>query len=282
MINQTPRNVQRVPFASESGLQRFVEDNAEDLLGVKVVASSRAGGGCLFKIDTLAVDRDGQPWIIECKHDLVDSRALTQLRRYRTALMDGWAKATTVLRSRHHVGFSDEPEPVLVLIGYRFDEGFASDEVVRLVYRYHDIQLLRDAHPEQTAGRVSLHNAGESDSLQARHPKVSKKLATVERLQRLAPALSDSFWDVDKELRRLGAKVTYGGKNFVRYSTSAGIFAEAVIGSGAIRWRPTLSCLVEDASDTAALLDVLRYAADKRANLRLQPTAAGIILSRRG
>jgi hypothetical protein len=195
--------------------------------------------------------------------------------------MAEWPKAATTVRSRHQVTLSDHPEPVLVLIGYGFDEGFTSDDVVRLVYRYHDVQLSDKFQKDQTPGRVSLQEAGKPDSSQARHPRVSKKLATIERLQLLAPALSDSFWELDRELQSLGAKVTYGGKNFVRYSKNRSVFAEAVICSGAIRWRTTLASLVESPLDTAPLIKMLRVAADKRADLRLQPTPAGFLLSRR-
>jgi RecB family endonuclease NucS len=75
------RLVERLPFASESGLQRFVKEHAKDLLGLKVVAVAERGGGMISKIDVLAIDRSGQPWIIECKHDLVKYRAVDQLKR---------------------------------------------------------------------------------------------------------------------------------------------------------------------------------------------------------
>ena len=143
-VDETPREVQRAPFASESGLHDFVEQHAEALLGVKIVASSRPRGNGLFKIDILAEDGDRRPWIIECKHDLVDAAAWSQLRRYRDALKEGWAEAAP------RFGGGASREPVLVAIGYRFDRSVDADEVVRLAYRYHDVKLGADEVQTQT------------------------------------------------------------------------------------------------------------------------------------
>ena len=126
--------------------------------------------------------------------------------------MREWANVAADLRSRHGVSFSDAPKPVLALIGYRFDERVRPDDAIRLVYRYHDVKFSNERLQEQTPGRVSLHDLEESASVTG-HPRVSKKLATVERLQRLAPALADSFWEINQGLQALGAKATYGGKN---------------------------------------------------------------------
>ena len=261
-IDHTPRDVQRAPFASESGLQRFIEDHAEDLLSVRVVASSRPGGKGLFNIDTLAEDRDGRPWIIECKHDLVDARALSQLRRYRAALMAGWATAGPLFgRNRTP---ADCPEPMLVAVGYRFDDSVVDEQLLRIVYRYQDVMFTDDELQSQRTGRVSLHNAAGVVGPEAGHPKVSKKMATTERLQSFAPGLTESFWRIDAALRELpGVKVKYGGKNFVRYSTRSGIFAEAVIGDGVVEWRAAVTRSMHSDSDTTSLLALLLEARGK-------------------
>ena len=261
-IDHTPRNVQRAPFASESGVQQFIEDNA-DLLGVTVVASSRRGGGCVCKIDILAVTPSGRPWIIECKHDLADATAFRQVRGYGAALIRDWpAIAPRVLPD--HIAPSEKPDPVLVLIGYRFDDSTTDDQVERIVYRYHDIEFADVELQEQRPGLVSLHNAPGLAGTDRPHPLVSKRIATTERLQRFAPALAESFWRVDAELRaQKGVKVKYGGKNFVRYSTSAGIFAEAVIGDGVIQWWTPVCRVMRRDSDTANLLTLLHEARGK-------------------
>ena len=99
------------------------------------------------------------------------------------------------------------------------------------------------------------------------HPKVCKKIATSERLERLAPKLAKSFWKIDTELQNLsGVKVKYGGKNFVRYRARAD-FAEAVIYPGAIQGRITMNQgarLERDCDlDVAKVLGVLRKAYDQ-------------------
>ena len=263
VIDQTPREVPRAPFASESGLHRFVEANA-DLLGVKVVASARRGGGGLFKIDILAVDKAGRLFIIECKHDLIDASAVRQLRRYRAALINGWAALAPRLRSLHNQIPAEIPDPALVLIGYRFDDSVADQQLVRLVYRYHDVAFTDDEVQIQSSGRVSLHSVAAIHGPEHSHPRVSKKIASKERLLRSVPDLAESFWRVDADLQALkGVKVKYGGKNFVRYSTRAGIFAEAVIGDGVITWRTTVTRSMHSASDTPGVLALLRDASGR-------------------
>lgn len=108
LVDPTPCKVERVPFASESSLHRFTEENCERLLGLALLASARRGGEGVFKIDVLAADRDGRLWIIECKHDLVDSTALRQVRKYQARLDDehrnktrsmGQSQSTPLLRN---------------------------------------------------------------------------------------------------------------------------------------------------------------------------------------
>jgi RecB family endonuclease NucS len=89
-IDSTPHKAARLPFASEMGVQRFVEKHAQDILGVAVVASAQRGGGRLFNIDILAPDKTGRPVIIECKWDSVATKAFDQLAKYKVALRAGW------------------------------------------------------------------------------------------------------------------------------------------------------------------------------------------------
>jgi hypothetical protein len=53
----------------EKGLQAFVESNLEALFGVRFVASEFSTGGRHHgRIDTLGLDEDGAPVVIEYKH----------------------------------------------------------------------------------------------------------------------------------------------------------------------------------------------------------------------
>jgi hypothetical protein len=256
VVDQTPRSVRSAPFASETGVQEFVEEHAVDLLGVRVIASSRPGGRCLHKIDILAEAPDGRPWIIECKHDLVDGGTLSQLRNYRDALLSGWTAASA------RFGKGVRPDPLLVAIGYRFDALVLDGQLVPIAYRYHNLEFAKDHVLAQTSAEVSLYEVGgDAPGSLSAHPKVSKKDATIERLARLAPSLAGEFWQVDEQLRGWsGVTPKHGGKNFVRYSTKKGVFAEAVIGLGTIEWRITVTRPVREAADTTRLLTMLQDA----------------------
>jgi hypothetical protein len=63
------------------------------------------------------------------------------------------------------------------------------------------------------------------------------------------------------ELQALkGVKVKYGGKNFARYRTRTGVFAEAVIGEGVITWHTTMKCSMHSRADRITVLALLRAA----------------------
>jgi predicted transport protein len=62
------------PFSNERELQRFVEANLEELLGVRLVASEfTTGERHAGRIDTLGLDEAGNPVVIEYKWDRSDS-----------------------------------------------------------------------------------------------------------------------------------------------------------------------------------------------------------------
>lgn len=62
------------PFSSEKELQKFFEANLEELLGVRFVATEfRTGERHGGRIDTLGLDEEGNPVIVEYKWDKSDS-----------------------------------------------------------------------------------------------------------------------------------------------------------------------------------------------------------------
>ncbi len=70
------------------------------------------------------------------------------------------------------------------------------------------------------------------------------------------------FWDIDtKLLDDRSVKVKYGGKNFVRYRTRNGVFAEAVSRPGSIEWRIRTTRVLQTESQSADVLMILREAA---------------------
>src|SRR5260221_11175106 len=141
-VDSTPHDAPRLPFANEMGLQKFVEEHAKAILDLEVIAGAQRGGGRLFGIDILAIDKAARPFIIECKWDEVAAGALGQLETYRENLRSGWS--TFDERVRKIRGSSvrvTKTEPVLIAIGYRYDRvPIAGDQrAVCLVYTYHDV-----------------------------------------------------------------------------------------------------------------------------------------------
>lgn len=243
--------VERAPFASESGLQEFVEDHAHELFGVRVVASSRKGGNGLFKIDILAEAEDGRPWIIECKHDLVGAAAVEQLRRYQNALVDQWNTVSARFSP------SAKPEPQLVAIGYRFACGAGAPDLLRVGYRYDGIEVTPLVAEQRQCGLV-LYNADTVAANGVAHPKVVKRFAIEERLRRDAPELAGAFWALNSKLEaRHGVKPTFSGKNHVRYSHANGLLVEAIILPGKIEWRGEITSWRGGTPDVERLFDQL-------------------------
>ena len=135
-INSEPRDVASLPFASESPLQRFVKEHAKDLLGLQVVGVAERGGGMISKIDIFALDHSGKPWIIECKHDLVNARAISQLRRYSATVLARWPHIRKLINLKcGPTNLEKHPRPGLMTVGFRYDQRLAKpDDVICLAY----------------------------------------------------------------------------------------------------------------------------------------------------
>jgi hypothetical protein len=149
-------------------------------------------------------------------------------------------------------------DPGLILVGYRYDQGLNTGEIVCLAYRYHDIEFTDDELQTRNPGRVSVHRRGGAGEPGRPHPRVSKKLATSERLEQLPPAVAKAFWDIDSKLQEdRRVKVNYGGKNFVRYRTRSGVFAEAVMTPDSIEWWITSRSILQRDDQTPEVLELL-------------------------
>jgi hypothetical protein len=262
-INPEPRYMERLPFASESALQHFVTTHAKDLLGIEVVAIAERGGGMISKIDILAVSPTGKLWIIECKHDLVEAGAGSQLKRYRASVLARWPEVRKTIVSRWPGRLKKNPQLGLMTIGYRYDPDFAADDIVGIAYRYHGIEFTNDRLQQPRPGLVSLHRKQDIVMPAQPHPRVAKDTSILTRLAQLDPSLVACFWNLDRELKKLpGVNVTYGGKNLVRYRTAGRVFAVAAIHTDAIEWRIKQNQVVSmrSPSDIAETLRALQKA----------------------
>jgi hypothetical protein len=246
-IDSTPRPDQLLPFASEMGLQRFVERYAKDVLGLNVLASTRRGGRRLFNVDILGVTDAGQPVIIECKWDEVNEKTFTQLIAYG----DAFDSARFEERTRMSGLRARQTAPLLVAIGYRFETLHSS--ILCLAYAYHGIDvtpsLILERHPG--AASLSLAVAG----VQRAHPKVNKKFSIEERVRGVANQVQHAFWRIDRELAGTpGMVARYSGKDYVNYHAGGGVVAKAKITDGEVRYavsgsaKPFLLTHARDAS----------------------------------
>jgi hypothetical protein len=240
-INSAPYPTLYVPFTNETEVQSFVEEHTKDIFGLDVIASTRRGRRRLFDIDVLAIDEANRPFIFECKWDLVDAGALDQLARYKDVLLSDWARfETRVSEVRHRPIQVKRREPVLIIIGYRYDPSVLSQggSVISLTYAYHHPTMAGEVLTKRRPGEVSIQRPHEAPMPVSRHPSISKKHRTFARLAPLPQTLQDAFWDLDAKLQDLPeVTVVYGGKNFVRYRVRKSAFAEAKVGPMSIQWR---------------------------------------------
>lgn len=276
-LKSEPRLVERLPFASESGLQRFVKEHAKDLLGLKVVAVAERGGGTISKIDVMAIDRSGQPWIIECKHDLVNRRAVDQLKRYRSAILRRCPTIRKIVGGRFgSIRLQNHPQPRLLTIGYRYAPDLVSAKgITHLGYRYHGIEFTAQKFQTRSVGQVSLYRVAPMQVPTQPHPRVSKTDGTLKRLDAVDRMVAASFRDIHGTLTTLADVEVSSNKNIVRYRTARGVFATATIWSDGVKWRfagGTVATLRTPA-DTPELMKTIRTAHAARANTALEPSA---------
>jgi hypothetical protein len=236
-LNSRPIEWPLVPFASETGLQHFIEQNADALLGLSVIASDRRDGKRLSRIDLLAANAVGRLFVIECKHDTVTASALEQLRRYSSRLPFHDGEIEDCLKRAGCQTTEARLAPVLITIGYRYDPGLdlTFEGVHGLAYRYDGVAFSDETLQRQQAGCVALHAAGRAVPV-GKHPRVDKSRSIEEKLSRLAPRLKTAFWKIDGQLHKASGQLPSRNKNMTRYSTERGDFARAAILPGMIEW----------------------------------------------
>ncbi|HJV95184.1 MAG TPA: hypothetical protein VJ608_04070 [Albitalea sp.] len=203
----------RLPFANERELQRFVIRNAKSLLGIDVVASTLPRGRSLHKIDILGVSDAGRIWVIECKHDLIDEHAIAQLGMYRDALLADWTSVERRVAESRGPNLSVTKEaPILVAIGYRCASGAAGASVETLLFQYLDEAFDRFVD-SQSPGVVCLAPAADSGVHAKPHPEVLKTRSAERRMAGLPTEVRRKFWHIDGLMRKIdGIRPRYAGK----------------------------------------------------------------------
>lgn len=147
------KQLKPLPFGSEKELQTFVEANLVELLNVRLVASEFATGvehgG---RIDTLGLDEDGNPVIIEFKGD-ASSSVVNQGLFYRAWLLDHRGDFELAAQKQLGTGIEvtwQEPRLILVASSYTKYDTYAVGQLgvsVQLLryQRYEDGTFVLDA-----------------------------------------------------------------------------------------------------------------------------------------
>lgn len=109
-------------FPLERHLQRLFEQNLEDLLGVRFIASEvTTGDRQRGRIDTIGIDQDGNPTIIEYKKSAKDN-VINQGLFYLDWLVDHKGDFTLLAQKISKSVFIDWSNPRLILIAESFSE----------------------------------------------------------------------------------------------------------------------------------------------------------------
>jgi hypothetical protein len=230
----------RLPFANERELQRFVVKHAKSLLGIDVVASTLRKGRPLHGIDILGVDDSGRTCIIECKHDLIDQRAIAQLVRYKEALLADWEIFAERVAEHRGAQFRLlKGLPILTVIGYRSALGLGAVSVAVFAFEYPGKSFDRFVDA-QSPGVVRLAPIADSDSRSRPHPEVLKTEYAERNLAPLPAEVRRKFWAIDARLRNVdGIQPNYAGKNtqtFASYRRGRRVCIAATMGSHSITW----------------------------------------------
>ena len=242
-INSDPISCDRVPFANERQLQRFIVTNAAALFNADVVATSLPHGRPLFRVDILAIDRADRDRVlaIECKWDAIDAPAIRQVLDYNDQLVNARAAVEERIAQRLGRGFRLVSAPTLVTIGYRCKGTLSpASSVETVIFKY-----LGESFPRlvdhQRPGRVQLGVPEEIDHHRSPHPEVLKTSYAKARTAHLPSTLRESFWAIDARLRATdGILPKYSGKktkNFASYRCGRRVFATASIGTESIIWH---------------------------------------------
>ena len=184
--------------ALEKSLQTLIEENLEALLGVRFLASEystgKKHGG---RIDTLGIDENGCPVIIEYKRDLKEN-VINQGLYYLDWLMDHQAEFKLLVGEK--IGIEDSnsidwSSPRLLCIagsftkydGYAIEQIDRNIELIRYALYGDGILLLEVAFRHGTRGGEARHG-----STRTNHPEVG------DLLENLSPELDD-LWNALKE-----------------------------------------------------------------------------------
>lgn len=147
--NQRAVQIRVQPFSTERALQRLIENNLETLLGVRFIATEFPTGNQHHgRIDTLGMDQDGTPVIIEYKKTS-NENIITQGLFYLDWLVDHRGDFTLAAQNKLGNGVViNWQRPRLILIAEEFNKydlyavNRIGDNIELWTYRFYQEDLL--------------------------------------------------------------------------------------------------------------------------------------------
>lgn len=222
-------------FRGEKSLQNIIEENLKQIFGARFVDSEFPIGQQGGRIDTLALDEDGTPVIIEYKWK-GKSNVLNQGLFYLDWLMDHRGDFKVVARKRLGEDISVRWEsPRLILMAQSFDkyDKFAVNRISESVelkrYRLYDNDLLQI---EDVETRI----VGEKETQKESVTKAKPEVHTLkEHLGKGSEKSRKLFQDLREKILNLGDDITERFlKHYVAYKLNRN-FAEVVLQKNQLR-----------------------------------------------
>lgn len=198
----------------EKGLQTLFEKNLEALLGVRFLASEyvTSNGG---RMDTLGIDENGYPVIIEYKRDRSEN-VINQGLFYLDWLMDHRGDFEILVRDRFGKGEADKIEwsaPRLICIAADFTkyDTHAVNQMGRNIElvryrRFGDDLLMLELLTVSTTSSEKTASPTSSSAPEAKSPHRYRTVS--DRMVDMSPSLLNLLSDVDNFLLSLGDDIT--------------------------------------------------------------------------
>ncbi|MFC9327943.1 DUF5655 domain-containing protein [Kitasatospora sp. NPDC057015] len=219
----------------ERHLQTYVERNMETLLGVRFVATEVSTGPVhAGRIDSLALDSDGSPVVVEYKRGR-DENVISQALYYLAWLRDHRRDFEDLVARRlgpvavEQVDWTS-PRIICVAAGYSKYDRHAVGEIDRRIdlvrYRYFGADLLTLDLVASTAGSSARAGGGTTALAQAGRKTVAQRLAGAPE------SVRDLYADLDGRLLALGDAHSVELRHYFAYRRGANFATVTVLASG--------------------------------------------------
>jgi hypothetical protein len=201
-------------FSNEIEVQRFIEDHVLGRCGLRSVGSSVGGRGRIGFIDTLVINSDSIPFIIEYKWDLVDDQTIRQVVRYRDWLLNNADR----LRSGLQGWTVDLTRLCAITVGHRYHPSCLAAIPTDLA-----ITFWRYGHTDAGTAFLRDVKVGQlrNGMVGAPAPRTGKEHYLEEYRQGSTRAASQAFDALRRELNGLGLSERILGKRRIRYSNES-------------------------------------------------------------